>query len=146
MDSIGGRAGGSSQRPTTARTFAALNDSALLATSAQVRSIRPSFADRRSPHPKDKRDGDQQHGKEAKYAGRPPVPQTVIHRVDEEREDGGQGAAQKGVGGDGAGAVGLKGVYQVIQRALEDCEEAEADERGADKGSYPRDALVRRPA
>ena len=66
--------------------------------------------------------------------------------VDKQRKDAGEEAAQKGVDCDRTGRVLLKGVDEIVQRGLEDGEEAKANKDGSDDGCDPVNALVRGPA
>ena len=61
------------------------------------------------------------------------------HRSDEKRKGARKRRSQESVGGHGAGRVALEGVDQVVESGLEDGEEAEADEDGADARGDPVD-------
>lgn len=106
----------------------------------------PSRAD---PLPKDIeqiRDRNQRDGHEPKHTRRPVHAHLTEHDVREERETAGEETAEEGVGRDRARRDLLERVDEVVQRRLEDGEEAEAHEHGADEGPDPVDLRVPRPA
>nr|POE94622.1 hypothetical protein CFP56_16859 [Quercus suber] len=87
-----------------------------------------------------------QHDRTEREDAQPPADAEVAqHGRDKERKGAGEGAAQEGVGGNGAGGVALKGVDEVVERGLEDGEEAEAHEGDGDAGHEPEDRRRARP-
>jgi len=62
---------------------------------------------------------------------------TLIQGSHDERQRGGEYAAHKGVCADGGGGVLRKGVDEVVQRGLEDHEEAGAHHEDAEAGEDP---------
>lgn len=61
------------------------------------------------------------------------------HNLREERKRARKHTAQEGIRRDGAGSDLLERIDKVVQRSLEDSEEAEAHEDGADNGADPVD-------
>lgn len=68
------------------------------------------------------------------------------HGTHKQRKDAREQRTQERVCGDGAGGVPLEGVDEVVERGLEDGEEAEAHAGEADAGRKPEDVRGRCPA
>lgn len=105
--------------------------------------LRPNPPPTRIKH---KRHRNQRHANKAQQARRPRDAQVVVQRARDQRKRAGEATPHERVGRHRARAVLGKRVDQIVDRALEDGEEAKAHARGRDVGRDPRDGFVGRPA
>ena len=61
----------------------------------------------------------------------------VIHQIDEQRECSREHRSEEAISGHSAGCVSLKSIDKVVQRTLEDGEEAKSHQCSSNAGRYP---------
>ena len=99
-----------------------------------------------SPNPfpkniKQKRNRNQPQCNKPQHTTRPANPEIMKHNTSEQRKRAGEHTPQESISRDSTGGYFLERVDEVVQGCLEDGEEAETHEDGADVGCDPRDVL-----
>jgi len=100
----------------------------------------------RSINIKQVRNRNERRSNETQNTARPWYTQIMEHRINKQRESCRKHTPQKGICSDGRGGEFLERVDQVVERGLEDGEEAEAHAYQPDHGRDPGDAFGGRPA
>lgn len=105
------------------------------------RRLRP-FPSSSNPLPiniKQIRDRNERHAQKPQYGGSPIDAQIMEHGIRKERKAAREQTPKKRIRGDSTSRKSLERVDQVIQRSLENSEEAESHKHGADVGPDPVD-------
>lgn len=87
----------------------------------------------------------QDHSNKAQEAASPIYTEFMKHRVNEQREHGGENGAKESVRCNGTGCIFLERVDEIVQCSLEDSEESEAHAEKANTWCKPKNVDATRP-
>jgi len=115
---------------------------------SQSRSFRPvpSRSDLLSINLKDKRNGHHRNSNKAQQAYSPIYPEFLEHLFGEQREGSCEYAPDQRACCERACSIDLEGINKIIDRALEDAEEAESHQRCGETATNPVYFRIARPS